>query len=251
MPNALSVQLQQARLADARGVLIAAALAPVFSFAVVQDLVGVWVLSFATALAVMALEFEALGVRARRRASQIEHEWPSVIESLQSAAQSAMTILDSLRDISESSHLLVARDFAEVCEACDRGASLDLALERLKANFGLAICDLTIETLRLVNAAGGAGFVSALANQAAAIRERSLLNEQIQAKQGWVLGTAKIAVAAPWLIVLMLASRSENVASYNSLQGAGVLLAGLVASILALRLISLIGKVDTNLRVLA
>jgi tight adherence protein B len=162
-----------------------------------------------------------------------------------------MTILDSLRDLAESSHLLAARDFAQVCEACDRGASLDSALERLKANFGLAICDLTIETLRMVNSVGGAGFVSALAHQTAAIRERSLLNEQIQAKQGWVLGTAKIAVVAPWLIVFMLATRGENAESYNSLQGAGVLLAGLAASILALRLISHIGRLETNLRVLA
>lgn len=251
MPNALRQQVEQAGLTGSRGVLAAGVIAPAAVFAAFQDLVGVWVLSLAAALGLLALEIEALGVRARRRARQIEQEWPSVIESLQSAAQSAMTILDSLRDLGESSHLLVARDFAEVCAACDRGTSLDLALERLKSNFGLASCDLTIETLRLVNAAGGVGFVSALSHQAAAIRELSLLNEQIRAKQGWVLGTAKIAVAAPWLIVLMLATRPENVLNYNSLQGSTVLLAGLVASILALRLISLIGKLDTNVRVLA
>lgn len=243
--------MQQAGLAHSRSTLALFGLAPILTFAIVQDLLAVWVLSLASGLAVLGVEFEALTARARRRSRLIEAEWPSVIESLQSAAQSAMSILDSMRDLGESSHLVVAQDFAAACDSCDRAISLDSALERLKANFGLAICDLTIETLRVVNSAGGVGFLDALSRQAAAIRQRSLLNEQIQAKQSWVLGTAKIAVVAPWLIVAMLASRSENVASFNSPQGVGVLVAGLLASLLALRLISLIGRIETNTRVLA
>lgn len=238
-------------MANSKSMLALLGLAPILTIAIVQDLLAVWVLSFASGLAVLGVEFESLTAMARRRSRLIEAEWPSVIESLQSAAQSAMSVLDSMRDLGESSHLVVAKDFGAACDSCDRAVSLDSALERLKANFGLAICDLTIETLRVVNSAGGAGFLDALTRQATTIRQRSLLNEQIQAKQGWVLGTAKIAVVAPWLIVAMLASRSENVESYNSPQGVGVLVAGLLASLMALRLISLIGRIEVNTRVLA
>jgi tight adherence protein B len=75
--------------------------------------------------------------------------------------------------------------------------------------------------------------------------------QQIAAKQGWVLGTAKVAVAAPWLIVILLASQPDNAKAYSSAAGSLLLLSGLVASIVAVRLISLIGAIDEPRRVLA
>ena len=128
---------------------------------------------------------------------------------------------------------------------------LDTALAQLKPRFGLAMCDSTVETLRVVNDSGGAGFVAALRQQAKSIRDDSALFQQIAAKQGWVRGTAKVAVAAPWLIVILLATRNENAQAYSSVQGSLLLLAGLVASMLAIRLISLIGAIDEQRRVLA
>jgi tight adherence protein B len=103
----------------------------------------------------------------------------------------------------------------------------------------------------VVNDSGGAGFVAALRQQAKSIRDDSALFQQIAAKQGWVRGTAKVAVAAPWLIVILLATRHENAQAYASVQGSLLLLAGLVASMLAIRLISLIGAFDEQRRVLA
>jgi tight adherence protein B len=58
-------------------------------------------------------------------------------------------------------------------------------------------------------------------------------------------------VAAPWLIVVLLSGRPENAAAYSSLQGSMLLFAGLAASILAVYLISKIGKTDEQIRVLA
>jgi tight adherence protein B len=230
---------------------VAVAILILLVFAFVQDLFQVWILSFSVCVALLALALEALSVRARARALQVSDEWPSVLESLESAAQSGISLLDSIRDLAESSQLLVSQDFAFAYQLCERGIGLDAALTQLKQRFGLSICDSTIETLRLVNDSGGAGYLSALRHQGRAIRASSSVSQQIQAKQGWVLGTAKIAVAAPWLIVVLLSGRPENAAAYSSLQGSMLLLAGLAASVVAVYLISKIGRTDEQIRVLA
>jgi tight adherence protein B len=224
-------------------------LAVVLAFAIAQDLVGVFWLSIAVAVGTSGLLLEWLSARARARSKRIEDEWPIVIESLDSAAQSGLGLYESLRDLAESKHLLVAGDIARLCTACDSGVPLDVALVELKDRFGLASSDLTIESLRLVNDAGGGGYQQALQLQVKSIRERSRLFEQVIAKQGWVVGTAKVAVAAPWIIVTLLATRPENLHAYNSAAGQLLLAIGLLASFIAIRLIALIGRIDVSRRV--
>jgi len=247
----LRQRIEQAGLANSAKFKFSSCLLPVIVFAITQDAFDISLLSLAATVATVALALEYLNTKARNRGRLIQEEWPTVLESLESAAQSSMSLLESLRDLGESTNLLVAPDFAFACELCDRGVSLDAALEQLKPRFGLPMCDSTIETLRVVNDSGGAGYVAALRHQAKSIREDSTMFQQIAAKQGWVLGTAKVAVAAPWLIVILLASQPDNAKAYSSAAGSLLLLSGLVASIVAVRLISLIGAIDEPRRVLA
>ena len=247
----LRTSILQAGLRDSIKLRVLGLLPVLVAFAVVQDLLKVTLLSTAVALGALAVELEALGVKVRARVRQIEDEWPSVIESLESAAQAGLGLLESLRDIAESSQLVVAREFAELCSECDAGVRLDVALEHLKNRLALPCSDLTIETLRLANDSGSEGYQQTLHNQAKTIRELTALNQQIMAKQGWVLGTAKVAVTAPWLIVALLAVRSENAEVYNSDTGSLLLATGLFASFVAIRLIAVMGRLDTHRRVLA
>lgn len=251
MTNWFRVRFEQAAIPNPIRVQVAVAIALLVVFAVMQDLFGVWVLSFAASVGLLALAIEALEQKAKSRARKVAEEWPAVLESLESAAQSGMSLLDSLRDLAESGQLLVSRDFAFVCQLCYSGLGLDSALEKLKPRFSLSICDSTIETLRLVNDSGGAGYLPALRHQQRAIRASVSISQQIQTKQGWVLGTAKIAVAAPWLIVVLLSGRPETAETYASLEGSLLLFSGLAASVLAICLINKIGKIDEQIRVLA
>lgn len=251
MTNWLRLRFEQAAIPNPIHLQVATGVLLLLVFALVQDTFGVWVLSLSVGVALLALAIETLNLKARARARQISEEWPSVLESLESAAQSGMSLLESMRDLAESTQLLVSKDFAFACQLCDRGAGLDASLAQLKQRFALSICDSTIETLRLVNDSGGAGYLPALRHQSRAIRASSSVSQQIEAKQGWVLGTAKIAVAAPWLIVVLLSGRLENAAAYSSPQGSMLLVAGLAASVLAVYLIGRIAKVDEQIRVFA
>jgi tight adherence protein B len=70
-------------------------------------------------------------------------------------------------------------------------------------------------------------------------------------KQNWVIASAKLAVLAPWLILLLLSLRRETAATFNTETGLVVLLVGLVASLLAFQLVKFLSALPSPQRVLA
>ena len=67
--------------------------------------------------------------------------------------------------------------------------------------------------------------------------------------QAWP-AAARLAVAAPWVVLGMLAMRPESISAYSTGTGALVLLAGGVVSTLAYRLMIHIGRLPEDERVL-
>ena len=227
------------------------ALALVIVFAVVVEVSGLAVLGLAAAIGTGAVTGEALAKLARRRREQINEAWPSVLESLESAVAAGMSLLEAFRELAESHNLGVAGEFADLVERFEAGGSLDDGLVGLARSIGLPSVDLTIEVLRQVSRSGGQGLAAALRRQGETARQQQLLIAEVRAKQGWVLGTAKLAVAAPWVVICLVSLRPENARLYAQPTGQAITLLGLVASIFAFRLVAQIGRVETAKRVFA
>jgi tight adherence protein B len=224
---------------------------PILAAGIAQESLSVPGLSLAVLVGAAAFEYELLVQQANRRQKLIGQAWPIVLESLESAATSGMSILESLRDLAESEQLSVSREFANCCAEIDSGIGISLALTNLKHSLSNPAADFTIELLKTTHEFGSAGYVSAIKNQSSALRLASNLESEIAAKQGWVVGTAKLAVAAPWLIVGVLSFRQENAQLYSSMAGTSLLLLGLVASAFALHLVYRIGQPLVGGRVFA
>jgi tight adherence protein B len=125
------------------------------------------------------------------------------------------------------------------------------SLDALKAKLGNVHSDRLLELLRLVSEAGGGGLLDSLKNQTQLIRQELAFSGEIASKLGWITGTAKIAVGAPWLIVAMLATRPENARAYASSEGSMILFLGLVVSVFAFRLVQFLGGLSVSPRVFA
>jgi tight adherence protein B len=106
-----------------------------------------------------------------------------------------------------------------------------------------------VELLRIVHLSGGAGYLESLSAQVKIIRSDIATWGELESKQGWVTGTAKLALVAPWIIVLFLASRTENVEIYNTSEGLTILFLGLTISLIAYRLIGFLGNLEKPKRV--
>jgi tight adherence protein B len=130
------------------------------------------------------------------------------------------------------------------------GLSFVQSLDNLKTRLANPIADRFIEITRLASASGGRGYLTALRSQALQLRLENAAWVEIQVKQNWVLGTAKLAVLAPWLVLVLLSLRPETAIAFQSELGVAVLAIGLVASLLAFRLIKSLGKLPVRNRTL-
>lgn len=251
MTNRLLEKLSAAGFESPKRALLLGIAAPLALGGLLQEWLAVPGLSLAGFAVSVAFEYEVLELRASLRQRRIFECWPIVLESLESAAIAGLSLVESLRDLADSEQLVVAKDFAECCRDLDSGLSFDNSVNSLKCRLGTAASDFTMELLRATNALGSSGYVSAIRNQSAALRADLTLASELAAKQGWVVGTAKLAVLAPWLIVLILSFRPENSQLYASTIGTSVLIIGLIASAVALRMVYQIGNLRQNSRVFA
>ena len=209
------------------------------------------VLAFAVSVSVifLAFMFEWLTLRARARRRAVSNAWPEVLDALVSASSSGISMFEAFLDLATTAPLLLRPHFKQLERDLESGLDLNSALVCLRDSMADVNVDRLVELVRIVSAAGGQGFHLALRNQSILVRQDLALAGELESKQGWVAGTAKVAITAPWLVVLMLCTRHENVAAYSSPQGAAILLVGLFVSIFAYRLIQLFGSQSDQIRV--
>lgn len=207
-------------------------------------------LTLFSALATLGSSFEALRLRANQRSDQLAKLWPEVLDSLQSAASSGFGIVDSLEEISRTGPLRIRSAFQELVLRIDSGLGMDQSLDWFKSHMGQIQADRFAELIRIVHSSGGVGYLDSLKDQALRTRSEIALWAELDSKQGWVTGTAKLAIVAPWIVVGTLASRVENVAIYNTAEGTAVLVIGLLVSLIAYRIVGLLGSLSKPGRVL-
>lgn len=226
---------------------------------VLAALIGVWaygstkVLALGLCLGLGAFGFgvELVNLRAKTRRRELASLWPEVVDSLQSAAASGIGFAEAFAELAHRGPLALRVHFAGFVHRLDSGWPIELALDWLKHELGEIHADRLLELLQVVSEAGGEGYQESLRNQGQQLRDDLTLWGQLESKQGWVAGTAKLAVAAPWIVVAMLSVRPENATIYNSQEGITVLSVGFVVSIVAYRFIHLLGALPSPPRVFA
>lgn len=217
----------------------------------VQTIFAVYALTLFCVLGFVALALEFLGSVAARRRRELKVLWPEVVDSIQSAVAAGLSMTESFDDLARRGPIRLRKYFEKLVIDLDRGVEFTAAIGDLKRSLGEAHADKTCEMLRLVAYTGAENLAQVLRAQASAIREELNVVGQLESKQGWVVGTAKMAVIAPWVIVALLSIRPENAAIYNSMSGATILLTGFVVSIFAYRLVHVIGALPSSPRVFA
>lgn len=210
----------------------------------------VWGLSVFVGLAVVAVMAEALRTRAQQRRDAIAKLWPEVIDSLYSASASGIGLVEALSEVAAGGPKPVRTIFEGLVQRLDSGWEFKNAVSWAKSQFGSAHADRLLELALITHELGGKGYPISLKQQAKQARADLAVWGEVESKQGWVRGTAKLALVAPWLIVATLSRTGENAAIYNSAEGTSLLLAGLLVSLIAYRMISLLGQLPSPSRIL-
>lgn len=188
--------------------------------------------------------------RAKKRTAVLRQLWPDVVDHLRSAIRAGLSLPEALIQLGakgpeELRH--VFRDFGADYRA---GGQFDGSLNKLKDRLADPVADRIVEALRLTREVGGSDLGKLLGTLAEFLREDARTRSELEARQSWTVNAARLAVAAPWIVLILLASRPEAVQAYNTPLGAGVLVSGLVVSLVCYSIMLRIGALPQDERVL-
>lgn len=184
--------------------------------------------------------------QARRRANRTV--WPDVVDHLVAAVRSGLALPDSVSSLSQSGPVATQAAFAEFEREYRSTGSFGHSLDQLKEALADPIADRILETLRMAREVGGSDLTLVLRSLAAWLRQDTAIRQEVEARQSWVVNAAKLGVAAPWIVLLLLASRPEAALAYNTPAGLVLIVGGLVVSVIAYRVMIALGRLPEERR---
>jgi tight adherence protein B len=212
-------------------------------------LTGISAFGLAGAVLSIAGIVEALMAVAAMREQSLVNALPEVAESLASGVSSGQELGQSLGLLASHGPKALRKSFSQLNTLAEQGHSLESALGWLQRELGNIYGDQLVQLLLVSLRIGGSGLVANLNRLAHDIRTQAALDGELKAKQGWVAGTAKLGVLAPWLIVLFLNQRTEAHAFYSSSTGFSLMMIGLFVCIVAYVAIQLMARLPKPRRV--
>ena len=188
--------------------------------------------------------------RARRRQRELAEAWPEAVDNLASAVRAGMGLPEAVAGLATRGPEPLQPAFAVFAADFQASGRFSDSLDRLKDRLADPVGDRVLEGLRVAREVGGGELGRLLRNLSAYLREELRTRAELESRQAWTINGARLAVAAPWIVLLVLCFQPEVIHRYATASGAMVLLAGAVVCVVAYRLMLRIGRLPTEGRVL-
>ncbi len=207
----------------------------------------------ALVFAVMAgyLPVALLRSRARRRLRELAEVWPEAVDNLASAVRAGLSLPDALAGLAVRGPEPLRPAFEQFAMDYQVSGRFGDSLDRLKATLADPVGDRVVEGLRVAREVGGGQLGRLLRNLSGYLRDDLRTRSEMESRQSWTVNGARLAVAAPWLVLLMLSAQGDVIHRYASPVGFAILVGGAVACLAAYRLMMWIGRLPTERRILS
>jgi len=173
------------------------------------------------------------GSNRRQIASAITQAWPDAIDHLSSAIRAGLNLSESLSAIGLRGPAPLRPVFIALGNDLASGTSLERALVQFCSECNDPIADQLTETILIAHEVGGSEIGRLLRTFSQFLRLEIQTRDEIRVRQGWVVNGARIAAAAPWILLALLSLRKESVAAYQTSGGILTILIGGVVSVVA------------------
>ncbi|MCP2636567.1 type II secretion system F family protein [Microbacterium sp. HD4P20] len=243
-PSRLSRLLEDSGMArmSATSVVVVAACSAVVAAATAWLLTQVPVLSLVAAAAGALAPFAWLRARRSRLLRTRRTLWPDVCDLLIASVRAGMSLPDAVASLADSAPADLRPAFAAFARDVSASGHFDSSAQRLKANLADPVADRIVETLRMARQVGGTELTAVLRALATSVRADAALRAEVESRQSWIRGAAVLGVAAPWVILALLAMRPEGAKAYGSAEGIALILAGAAVSFVAYRVMIRLGR---------
>lgn len=246
----LTALLEEAGLdaVDPRAVLLGGLVAGAVMGVLVVAVIPIPVLGAIAAVATPVVGGAYLSRLKNQRASRLRKSWPGVIDHLRAGVRSGHDVTGALLALPKT----LPRDIVDPLEELDldlaRGLATDDVLERLGRRLADPVGDRIVEVLRMAHEVGGMNLPSVLLDLQKSVRADIAVREDAHAQQSWIRSASVLAVCAPWVVLLLIGTREATLTAYQSPEGAGILVLGAVASMVAFGMMKKIGSLPVQRR---
>lgn len=189
-------------------------------------------------------------LRLRQRRAELRDLWPEVVDNLASAVRAGLALPEALTQVGSRGPAELRGPFRRFGEDYRATGRFYDSLDRLKAALADPVGDRIVESLRMARQVGGSDLGRLLRTLSAFLREDARTRAELETRQGWTVNAARLAVAAPWMVLALLSLRPDAVAAYDTTAGFLVLLIGGGLSLVAYRLMLRIARLPDEERVL-
>lgn len=203
------------------------------------------------ALAAAAAAFTPSAILRSRRSAAIRSgrsAWPDVLDHLVAAVRSGIALPDAVAQLASVGPDSLRPAFAGFARSYAVTGSFGVSVDELKRALADPVADRIIETLRMAREVGGTELTPVLRGLASNLRAEGAMRAELEAKQSWVSNAAKLGVAAPWIVLVLLSTRPEAATAYSSPTGVMLILGGAAVSVLAYRVMRAIGRLPDEQR---
>ncbi len=231
--------------------LLLAVVLAVIGGAVLWAFTGVLALSVFGGVAVAGIPWMWAARKRLRIRKELRNLWPDVVDALISAIRSGGNIPDAVKSLAGFSAPAVSIPAAHFAQDYGKSGNFDLAIHDLKSRWSHPDGDRIVETLRMGRELGGSDITTILASLGSHLRADSALRQEVEARQGWIKLAAQIGLVAPWVVLVILSTRPEAAEAYNTAGGVILIMFGLAISVVAYKIMTVIGRLPEDQRWLA
>lgn len=176
--------------------------------------------------------------------------WPEVVDQLTSAIRAGLGLPEALVSLEQRAPEDLRAAFGRFAAHYRSSQRFDSALNTLKETLADPVADRLIESIRMTYDVGGSDVTEVLTALSSYLREDQRFRGELLARQSWTVNGAKLAVVAPWIILLLMSTRGNMGQAFNSVTGIGVLVGGAAMSVIAYLAMVRLGRLPLDKRVL-
>jgi tight adherence protein B len=186
----------------------------------------------------------------RKRQVALRDLWPEAVDNLASAVRAGMSLPEALAALAVSGPLELRPPFARFGAAYRATGRFGDCLDTLKDDLADPVGDRVCETVRVAREVGGSDLGVVLRTLSELLRSDARTRAELETRQGWVINSARLAVAAPWVVLLLLGTKSAALTAYDSRSGVLVLAVGAAICVVAYRVMLRLGRLPDQRRIL-
>ncbi|MCW2841298.1 MAG: type secretion system protein [Aeromicrobium sp.] len=189
--------------------------------------------------------------RAARRLRDHAALWPDAVDNLTSAVRAGLSLPEALIQLGERGPEGMRDAFVQFGRDYQATGRFHESLDLLKARLADPVGDRVVEALRIAREVGGGDLGRMLRALSGFLRDDLRTRGELESRQSWTVNGARLAVAAPWLVLLLMCLQGDVIERFATGTGLVVLGTGAALCLVAYRIMMWIGRLPAERRILA